>query len=241
MLKYRTIKTANEEADMEPIVLDEIDFQLSYTKIAHKMRVREDSKQEKQLRDLLDEALSIARPRALYTIATIDEKEENGVVLDGIRMESRVMRVNLEEIHRVFPFVITCGTELYGWKNTQEDMLLKFYADEINQAAMRKAGNVLLDHLKETYQLGKTAAMNPGSLEDWPVTAQRPLFELLGDPEKLIGVKLLDSMLMIPNQTVSGIRFVTDGDFSSCSMCPIENCPHRSAPYDQELYKQKYS
>jgi hypothetical protein len=150
------------------------------------------------------------------------------------------MRVNLDEIHRVFPFIVTCGQELYQWKMKQEDLILSYYADEINQMAMRAAGEHLLDHLKETYQLGRTATMSPGSLEDWPVNAQRPLFQLLGDPFQAIGVELMDSMLMVPNQTVSGIRFATESRFTSCELCPIGNCPHRKAPYDEGLFEEKY-
>jgi len=225
---------------MDAITLDQIPCALPYEKIAREMRVREGTQQEDQLRELVDQARAIAHPRAMYTIVTVDEKDETGVVLDGIRMESRVMRVNLDEIHRVFPFIVTCGQELYQWKMKQEDLILSYYADEINQMAMRAAGEHLLDHLKESYQLGRTATMSPGSLEDWPVNAQRPLFQLLGDPLQAIGVELMDSMLMVPNQTVSGIRFATESHFTSCELCPIGDCPHRKAPYDEGLFEEKY-
>ncbi len=225
---------------MDAITLNHIPCALPYERIARKMRVREGTQQEDQLRELVDQARAIARPRAMYTIVTVDEKDETGVVLGGIRMESRVMRVNLDEIHRVFPFIVTCGQELYQWKMKQEDLILSYYADEINQMAMRAAGEHLLDHLKETYQLGRTATMSPGSLQDWPVNAQRPLFQLLGDPFQAIGVELMDSMLMIPNQTVSGIRFATESRFTSCELCPIGDCPHRKAPYDEGLFDEKY-
>jgi hypothetical protein len=82
--------------------------------------------------------------------------------------------------------------------------------------------------------------MNPGSLKDWPISGQRVLFKLLGNPENSIGVQLLDSMLMIPNQTVSGIRFESESDFSSCELCPRENCSHRRVPYNESLLKSKY-
>ena len=34
------------------------------------------------------------------------------LVIDGVRFESRALRINLEEVGRVFAFVITCGNEL---------------------------------------------------------------------------------------------------------------------------------
>jgi hypothetical protein len=119
-------------------------------------------------------------------------------------------------------------------------MLENYYADEIGQMALRTAERFLLSHLKDTYRLGQTAAMNPGSLDDWPITAQRDLFKLLEGQASAIGVELLDSMLMIPNQTTSGIRFVSEEGFSSCELCPRDCCTHRRAPYDPDLIEEKY-
>jgi hypothetical protein len=225
---------------MDPIILDQIEFNPSPARIYKKLRVKKGSNNEKLVLELMEEAHHIGRPRAMYAITGIEKKDDIGVVLGGIRMESRVMRVNLSDVHRVFPYIATSGREMFEWTQAKNDLLEKYYAEEISQMALRAAGETLLSHLKETYQLGNTASMNPGSLEDWPITAQTSLFKLLGNPEQAIWVKLLDSMLMIPNQTVSGIRFVSDSDFSNCELCPRDNCSHRRAPYDQDLLNSKY-
>ena len=226
---------------MDIVILDEIVFDPHPNKILKKLHVKSDSRYKDVVLGMLDDARQIARPKAMYGIAGIDEKFDSGVVLDGIRMESRVLAINLKDIHRVFPYVITSGRELFDWKMGFEDMLDSYYADEISQMALRVAEKHFLDHLKATFQLGKTSSMNPGSLEDWPITAQQNLFELLGDPMAAIGVELLPSLLMLPNQTVSGIRFESEEGFSSCELCPRECCPHRSAPYNPELLDSKYS
>ncbi|MCJ7715552.1 MAG: hypothetical protein MUO54_03415 [Anaerolineales bacterium] len=225
---------------MDPIILDQIEFNPSPGRLFKKLRIKKGSKHEELVRILIKESSPIARPKAMYTITGIDEINDTGVVLGGILMESRVMRVNLSEVHRVFPYLATSGKELYNWAQSKDDMLEKYYAEEVSQMALRTAGDTLLSLLKETYQLGKTASMNPGSLEDWPLTAQTSLFKLLGDPEQAIGVKLLKSMLMIPNQSVSGIRFVSESDYSNCELCPRGNCSHRRAPFDENLLKTKY-
>ncbi len=204
------------------------------------MHVKKGSTQEEILNSLVEKARQIARPKAIYTITGIDEHREGSVVLGGILMESRVMAVNLKEIHRVFPYIVTAGRELFNWTQSQDDLLEKYFADEISQMALRRAGEFLLAHLKETYQLGKTSSLNPGSLQDWPITAQRPLFQLLGNPQEAIGVELMESMLMIPNQSVSGIRYSSDTDFYNCELCPRGHCPHRRAPYDEDLLREKY-
>ena len=43
-------------------------------------------------------------------------------------------------------------------------------------------------HLEHLYDLSKVSMMNPGSLADWPLAQQRPLFSILGDTESTIGV-----------------------------------------------------
>jgi hypothetical protein len=82
--------------------------------------------------------------------------------------------------------------------------------------------------------------MNPGSLDDWPLSEQITLFQLLGNPLEAIGVDLTESMLMIPNQSVSGIRFETEENFTSCQLCPREICAYREAPFDRKLFEEKY-
>jgi hypothetical protein len=195
---------------------------------------------EDQLRGLVDQAQVLGRPKALYGVAYVDSKEDDLVVIEGVTFTSRVLRVNLEQAHRVFAYVVTCGTELEEWSQSIDDMLQNYWADAIKHSALHAARTALLDHLCETYRLGSTSTMNPGSLADWPIQQQRPLFALLGDVEGAIGVHLTDSLLMIPSKSVSGIRFPTEESFESCQLCPREQCPGRRAAYQPSLYEEKY-
>lgn len=226
---------------MDTVVLDDIPFQPKFERIAKKLRVKEGSANAEELRRLLEEAQVVARPRALYRVAYVSSRTDESVSLDGQTFKSRVLRVNLADVHRVFPYVATCGMELHEWKSSIDDMLQGYYADTINEAALSAARQALKTHLIEQYALGRTATMSPGSLEDWPIRQQRPLFALLSDPEEAIGVRLSESMLMIPSKSVSGIRFPTEENFESCQLCPREGCPSRKAPYDKDLYEKKFS
>jgi len=225
---------------MDAVVIDDIPFQPDLEKLTKKLHVKEGSAYTDELKRLVNEAQAIARPRALYQVAYVDSKNESSVVIEGITFNSRVLRVNLENAHRVFPFVATCGTELHEWMDAQDDILQRYYAETIGEMAMRVAAKALQEHLIERYRLGRTAVMLPGSLEDWPIQAQRPLFALLGDTEEAIGVQLSDSLFMIPSKSVSGFRFPTEQTFASCQLCPRENCPTRKAPYNEELYDKRY-
>jgi len=229
---------ASGESDV--VVMDGIVFEPNLRKLMKKLRAKEGTRHAEQLESLLDEAKAIARPRAMYTVAYVDSRDESSVVIDGIEFRSRVLRVNLDDVHRVFLFAVTCGGELHEWMRGKDDLLLRYYADVISEEAMRAAAADLKRHLVRRYGLGRTSTMSPGSLEDWPIREQRPLFELLGNPEEVIGVRLTDSMLMIPSKSVSGIRFPVEKTFESCQLCQRERCPSRKAPYDPELYRKRY-
>ena len=225
---------------MDAVVLDDIPFRIDLGQLMKKLHVREGHAYTDDVKRLADEAQAIARPKALYKVAYIESRDDKAVVIDGITMNSRVLRVNLEQAHRVFPYVVTCGMELQAWADSIDDVLRRFWAETINEMALRVAIQVLNKHLAERYRPGSTSAMSPGSLGEWPIQAQRPLFALLGDPKEAIGVRLTDSLLMIPTKSVSGIRFPTEESFESCQLCPRENCPGRRAPYDKDLYDKKY-
>jgi hypothetical protein len=80
--------------------------------------------------------------------------------------------------------------------------------------------------------------MSPGSLEDWPIQEQAALFNLLGDTESELGVRLSDSLLMIPRKSISGIFFPAEGSFESCRLCPRRNCQGRRAAHDPGLRRE---
>jgi hypothetical protein len=162
------------------------------------------------------------------------------VVIDGVTLKSRVLRVNLEEVHRVFPFVATCGKELEDWARSMDDILLRFWAESINEVVIRLTVKAMDEHIDEQYRPGKRSRMTPGSLTDWPIEEQQTLFKILGNTRDAVGVYLTDGLMMVPTKSVSGIIFPTEWDFESCQLCPREKCPGRRAPYDKDLYDKRY-
>jgi len=222
------------------IVLDDIPFEIDEIALRQRLHIDADSDQAAELAGLLDQAKATARPKAMYRIGFITQKEDLGVEIEGIRFSSRVLRVNLDAVHRVFAYVATCGVEIDHWAHTLDDVLHAFWAEAIKEAALRDAIKAMNEHIDEHYRPGHTSVMNPGSLLDWPLREQRPLFALLEDPTSLIGVQLTSSYLMVPNKSVSGMRFATEADFASCQLCPRDICPNRRAPYDAGLYERRY-
>jgi hypothetical protein len=222
------------------VILNNIPFEPDLDQLLKRLRIKAGSRRVDDLKRMVSDAQTIAKPKALYEVSFIESRGDDYVVVDGVTFKSRVLVVNLAPVHRVFPYVATCGVELERWASSIDDLLQNYWADTISEMALRSATEALHEHLDERYRPGKTSVMNPGSLPDWPLREQRPLFALLGDPERDIGVQLLDSLLMTPTKSVSGIRFPTEESFASCQLCPRENCPSRRAPYDATLYDEKY-
>lgn len=191
-----------------------------------------------RVQTLLDGAKPLISARAAYGIAYIDKREERGVVIGGIRFVSQVLRKNLDKVGRVFPYVVTIGPDLEKKSETYADFLDRYYLDVIGNVAVTKARKVFEDHLRSTFALGGLSYMSPGSLGDWPVEEEGPLFTLLGEVEKGLGVRLTESFLMIPRKSVSGIYFPTEVTFHSCQLCPREHCEGRRAPFDEALARE---
>ena len=217
--------------------LDNIQIKINFDLVRKRLHLKRDS-DLKAVQDIVHIAQPLVEPKVLYKVSYIEEKLDDGVVVEGLRFISNVLRKNLDAVERVFPFVITIGNKLAEQQDSSSDLLEKFYLDTIGNVALNQVRLALKDHLKQNYALEKTAFMAPGSLPNWPIEQQKPLFRLLGDVQASIGVKLTDSLLMLPAKSVSGIYFPTEASFFSCQLCPRERCDSRKAKYSQKLAEE---
>lgn len=183
-----------------------------------------------ELVELMDEADGIAAPVVLFGVCPVDPQ---GCV-NGVDTGSQMVAQRLQGKGRAFPYIATCGPRLEQWAaQYSSDYLLEFWADEIKKKFLGHAAAALRSHLKAEYRTGgHLAALNPGSLKDWPVSGQEQLFAILGGREFVrdtIGVFYTASFLMQPTKTVSGIAFESGSYYENCQYCPLEKCPGRRA------------
>ena len=227
---------------MDTIIKKEISFKIEFEDFLKKIKLNKDYKDIDQVKEIVKKANQIGQPKAMYKEVYIDEIGENYVIVENNKFESKIMSVNLKEVHKVIIYLITCGTELEKWaKQKDGDMLENYWLSMVQEVVLDKARKYIKKEINEKYLPGSTSVMNPGSLIDWSITEQKKLFSILGNPEKEIGVRLTESSLMLPAKTVSGLIYPTEKDFENCQVCPRENCPSRSAPYDPELLEKRYS
>jgi hypothetical protein len=230
-----------ESPDGQPVeLLTDVAFAPEIDTILSSLRMDPASDRGREVRRMAAAVGPILKPKAAYDVSYVEGRGDDTVTLGGRTFTSRVLRVNLDEVGRVFPFVATCGREVYEAGLSYEDPILNYCLDRVLEEALGAALARLEKHLKERYGLGRTSMMNPGSLEDWPLSQQQELFALLGDVRGAIGVELTDSFLMVPMKSVSGMIFPTEIRFESCQLCPRKVCPKRRARYDPELWERKY-
>jgi len=183
-------------------------------------------------------AKELARPKALYREAYVEEISGGQVRVSGCDFQSDVLAMNLKDVHRVFAYVCTCGTEVDDWSHQEKDYIVSLWLDMIKEMFLYEANLFLTEYIKKAYRFEKLSSVNPGSgnLENWPIAQQTQLFALIGDVTAEIGVRLSDSYLMTPIKSTSGLLFPSETDFVNCALCSRENCSGRRAAFDAELY-----
>lgn len=218
---------------MKDILLENIKADLKREDVHRRLKIGDDFADE--VDDLLEDAKKIANPKAIYTEAYINGRGEDTIEIDKTVFESRLLCHNLADVFKVYPYVNTCGIELYEWAQSVGDPIMRYWADSICEMYLGFASRGMKRDFELRKNPGKYSSMNPGSLEDWPISQQPKLFSLF-ETEALdkLGVSLTPSFLMIPVKSVSGIMFQTEKRFENCMLCERKNCPGRRAEYSPE-------
>ncbi len=218
-------------------ILDDIPVTLDEGALLEQLHLEPGGEEAQEFGEVLARARRVGRPKALYKVSSVSERTEYTVGMDGVMFTSPVFKRNLDGVHRVFPYVVTCGVEFDTITLPEESLLARFWLDAIKEEALRQADEFFTRHIEDAFHPGKMTSMNPGASgsEVWSIKDQQPLFALLGDVQGLIGVRLTESCLMIPNKSLSGVLFPSESGFENCAVCPREGCHGRRAPYDAAL------
>jgi len=219
-----------------------IPIALNREEIRTQLAIRAGTKAEATLERILNGVDALARPKAIYRVSYVEDRGTDTVAVEDTIFHSATMRRNLEEVGRIFPFIVTCGTEVENTPIDSDDAVQRTWLSMIELALLRQAMETLRNTIQEEYQLDHLSVMNPGSAEAgvWPIEEQRPLFDLFGGPEvveQAIGVRLLPSYFMTPGMSASGILFPSETTYINCQLCQRQDCPSRKAPFDAVLWQ----
>ena len=94
-------------------VLENIPVKLEAEKILKRLHFRKEyTNVERSIQKLFKIVNSVAKPRAIYEVSYVENRNEDYLYIAGIKFTSRVLRVNLDKVERVFPYVATSGREI---------------------------------------------------------------------------------------------------------------------------------
>ncbi len=188
--------------------------------------------------EIAETARKIAHPRAIYKIAHPRIIDNATIDIDGTIFKSKVLNKLVRGRDTVYPFITTIGKELEELPIPPQEMMKNFCLDNIKTVVLVNAVDYLAEYVKEKHHIPQAALLNPGEIEDWHITEQRPLFSLFKDAESQIGVTLTSGGVMKPIKSRSGFIFANETGFLSCQLCTQLKCPGRRVKYDPELQKQ---
>lgn len=214
---------------MSVVIVDDIPHLLTREEMLDRLAVHPETALGTKLGQLLHQACAIAEPKTLHRVCRARPGGDTRVVVDGVILDSPILRRHLDCVSWVIPYIVTSGRELWEWSRTLETAIDRSWAAVIIEAMLNTAVDQFEEVLRKRCGTGPMSSLHPGSLSDWPLRDQVGLFQLLHDPSKLIGVELTDGLFMAPPATVSGLRFETESEHQHrCELCTRSSCPKRA-------------
>jgi len=222
--------------------IENIPVTTSFEQALEKLKI-EDPDDIALVGELFETAKKIARPKVLFREAYVEEISGNKVRISGVSFESEVLAANLKKIHRVFAYVSTCGTEVDDWSRGEKDYVVSLWLDMIKEMFLHEANVFFREYVRKAFEFKQVSAVNPGSGNEnnWHISQQAPLFDLIGGVKEEIGVTLTDSFLMLPVKSTSGLLHPSETEFVNCALCGRKNCSGRKAGFNSELYARIFN
>ncbi len=133
-------------------VLDSIPVNLELEDVLKKVQIRNKNEDvEKDIQALLEITRNVARPKAVYKMSSLENRDGDSLEIDGTRFTSHILRINLAKVEKVFPYVVTCGRELDVVAFSSDEMMKFYFMDQIKEITLRLALNHLHDYLRENH------------------------------------------------------------------------------------------
>ncbi|MDR1040866.1 MAG: hypothetical protein LBR80_12035 [Deltaproteobacteria bacterium] len=174
---------------------------------------------------LLPEVREFARPWGAFAVHR-PEPIGNGIRIGGAEFASALLARELGGLDTVFPFLASEGEELARWSaGVGEDLKKASFA--VRFIALKEAEEALERHISEHWGIRALSAVAPGTLDEWPHSEQRPLFDLMGPVARRKGMILNSKLWLEPLVSSSGIYFHSPSGFHNCYLCRDDDCQWR--------------
>ena len=177
---------------------------------------------------------NLIKPSVQYRILKPSVMDNDVVQLDEtVEFTSAKLAKSLKNAEKIVCFVGTIGTGVEDEVNrllNKQRLADAYILDAMASVAVENMIDRfqdLMENRLSAEEMTVTFRFSPGYC-DWPVTQQKELFNLFDIKE--IEVELLDSCLMKPRKSVSGVFGITSQDsesYNPCRDCPTRSCESR--------------
>ena len=219
---------------MEKLILRDFDFKIDENELLRAVNADpgEDPELAAEALDVIREGLSLSNPKAVCICRPVEIKGKN-VNIGEVYFENEFVAQKLSSSGICVPYVATCGAEVAAWASGLTDPMHAWWAQELMLRLFSCAMHKVQATVKSRWfpDAPHMTALNPGSLEHWPISGQKDLFAMLSGGDGEIGVELTPSMLMLPPKSGSGIFFSSSREYENCELCPRTDCPNRRAAF----------
>ena len=188
----------------------------------------------KRVRTATQKLNKLIKPSLHYRIVKSTVMDSAVVQLtETVQFTSAKLVETLKNAEKIVCFVGTIGT---GVENEINRLLGKqkladaYILDAMGSVAVENMIDRFQDLMENRFSAEDstvTLRFSPGYC-DWPVTQQKKLFNIF-DPKQL-RVELLDSCLMKPRKSISGVFGITPREsvsYNPCRDCPTRSCDSR--------------
>jgi cobalamin-dependent methionine synthase I len=214
----------------------DIDQQEVLNHIGYGMEYKPSARITSLVNDYIENYHDLIASSYAYKIRDIESIEDNRVHIgDSITLESKVIARLLKRCKKVAVFALTIGNyleEMVAYLAENGLVLQATVLDAIGSGAAEKLAVYVEDRIRQmAHAEGFVASwrFSPGYC-DWEVHQQKMVFQALnGDTA---GIRLTESLLMIPRKSISGIIGIGPADngiedYNPCCTCKKKECPGR--------------
>lgn len=211
----------------------DIDFEFNMDQLLKLLNVNESSPVAKRALKVAKGAEGKVKPKYILKEVKLGEIGNDFVEINSQKFYSKVIAKHLKKVETAFAFIATGGVEIAEYLHSVTNTLDNYILDQIAYMGFLAAIENKQNYLLNNYNIEKFTSLAPGSIPDWELKEVKKIFKLIGNDYEKIGVSVIDSGIINPIKSVSGILFNTDNPFYSCMICQMVNCPNRKAEFDK--------
>lgn len=191
--------------------------------------------------ELIKDAIPLLHPAFVIKEFGIDEIKKDGIIINGLFFHSKIVAKKLKDEKSVYVYIATSGRSISEYIDLFDDVLDKYILDQISYLAYLQAMNMMSEKIETEFKIDRHIRLCPGSIIDWSIADVKNIFKLMEGLYQKIDVNVLESGLINPLKSTSGIFYPTYEEFESCAICPRANCENRKMDFDEDLHAQMIS